>query len=274
MIMFVTAYSHRQKIRENKALLWILALYIVFITACGWTHFFDALMFYKPVYVANGYVRLFTAIFSAVTAISLVKVIPISLRIPIVLLEQKTLIRKQREWLRDTLDAITEGVLTFADDAKSFPTLQEPPTDTLHLDHPSKLSTIRKMVEKCADLAGLPLVRKEDAVAAVHECAMNALRHAGSGTVSCYVEPGALRILVADNGPGMDIDKLPLATLKRGYSTMGTAGQGWNIIIKIANKVHLDTAPGKTNILIDVGAEANTGNFVSDVLDLDSFPSL
>lgn len=54
----------------------IIVLFILFIVACGSTHFMDAAIFWWPAYRVSALLRLFTAIVSVTTVIALIKIAP------------------------------------------------------------------------------------------------------------------------------------------------------------------------------------------------------
>ena len=75
--MFYFAYR-----RRDLPFIRIFLMFAVFILACGTTHFFAAYTIYRPAYWAEGYVKAFTAIVSALTAIILIPRIPEAIALP------------------------------------------------------------------------------------------------------------------------------------------------------------------------------------------------
>jgi signal transduction histidine kinase/ActR/RegA family two-component response regulator len=68
--------------RRDLKLRWLLGLFGIFILACGTTHLMEIWTIWHPDYYAEGYIKLFTALVSAGTAISLWPLLPQMLRIP------------------------------------------------------------------------------------------------------------------------------------------------------------------------------------------------
>ncbi len=75
--MFYFAYR-----RRDLPFLKIFIMFAVFILSCGTTHFFAAYTIYRPEYWGEGYVKAFTAIISALTAIIFIPRIPEAIAIP------------------------------------------------------------------------------------------------------------------------------------------------------------------------------------------------
>lgn len=61
---------------------WILILFGIFILACGSTHLMQIWTIWRPDYIAEGFIKLFTALVSMGTAIALWPLIPLLLKIP------------------------------------------------------------------------------------------------------------------------------------------------------------------------------------------------
>ena len=78
--MFYFAYR-----RRDIPFFRIFILFAVFILACGTTHFFAAYTIYRPEYWVEGYIKAFTAIVSALTAIVFIPRIPDAIAFPSVI---------------------------------------------------------------------------------------------------------------------------------------------------------------------------------------------
>jgi signal transduction histidine kinase/CheY-like chemotaxis protein len=64
---------------------WMFWMFGAFIVSCGFTHFFEVVLFDRPVYYLAGYVKLTTAIVSWATVLGLIPVVPraLALRSPV-----------------------------------------------------------------------------------------------------------------------------------------------------------------------------------------------
>jgi anti-sigma regulatory factor (Ser/Thr protein kinase) len=257
-LVMVWAYrSHRRDLLLHAPTYLIFLLYTVFITACGWTHFFDALMFVDPVYRLNGVVRALTAIVSVATAVSLVQLVPRAITAPIKILSQQATLARQQAWLRDILDAATGGVLRLCFSSSQLPAPLAGSPAELTVASANDLAAVRRMVQRLTAEVGFARSRAQDLVTTAHEAAMNTLRHAGGGTVRGYWDGDRVQIWVEDHGPGIPLDRLPIATLKQGYSTAGTAGQGWFQVLSLADAAYLRTGADGTTVVLEMARETS-----------------
>ena len=71
-------------IRKRKDLpyAWLFTMGGVFIVACGTTHLMSAILIWIPLYWLDGYIKAFTAAISVATAIAMLRIIPLALRLP------------------------------------------------------------------------------------------------------------------------------------------------------------------------------------------------
>lgn len=248
--------AQKRNLQIARPLIALLLLYMTFIMACGWTHFMDALMFYLPVYRINGLIRALTGIVSFLTAVSLLRLIPQAITAPITLMTQKATLRQQQEWLRDILDAATGGVLHLCRTADDLPVPASASGPSVAVQGEADLRHVRTLVTKLAQATGLNRARTNDLVTACHEAAMNGFVHAGACTVRGFLDASGnrLQIWVEDHGNGIPLDHLPISTLKQGYSTAGTAGQGWFLILTLIDRAYLLTGAEGTRLIIEMNA--------------------
>ena len=84
------------------------------------------------------------------------------------------------------------------------------------------------------------------------EALTNAVKHAGGGTCRLYRKNHSIQFRVTDHGPGIDFAHLPKATLQAGYSTVGTLGRGFDVMLRRCDRVLLSTQPGNTTVVLEV----------------------
>jgi PAS domain S-box-containing protein len=104
--------------RRNLPFSGLLVLFALFILACGFTHFVDALMFNYPMYRLAGLVKLVTAVVSWATVVALIPVVPRALELAAAIGKAQSETRVHRALreapdtrLRDYITAILAGVL-------------------------------------------------------------------------------------------------------------------------------------------------------------------
>ncbi len=68
--------------RQDLPYKWLFTMGGVFIVACGTTHLMSAILIWIPLYWLDGYLKVFTALVSMATAIAMLKIIPLALRLP------------------------------------------------------------------------------------------------------------------------------------------------------------------------------------------------
>jgi anti-sigma regulatory factor (Ser/Thr protein kinase) len=98
----------------------------------------------------------------------------------------------------------------------------------------------------------------------ISEAITNILKHASQGNMKIVETDAKIHVLVEDSGPGFPLKLLPNTTLMAGYSTKKSLGQGFTLMMKMAELVLLSTVPdeGSTLILVfnrKAGAK-NAGN--------------
>jgi anti-sigma regulatory factor (Ser/Thr protein kinase) len=85
----------------------------------------------------------------------------------------------------------------------------------------------------------------------ISEAITNILKHAEDGKIIITRAGQNLYVIVEDKGPGFDLKLLPKTTLLAGYSTKKSLGQGFTLMMKMAQEVLLYTSPkGSTLILV------------------------
>ena len=163
-------------------------------------------------------------------------------------------VEKQRKFLRDMLFSMSEGRLRLCDSKAELP---DPITDKpVHAPIQLSKKTIRELrlqsIAACAE-AQIPADRENDFVTAVGEAAMNAVVHAGGGTGTVYAdkERGIAQIWIVDTGSGINEESLHRATLEKGYTTAGTLGHGFWMMLKTADHVYLLTGTEGTTVVLE-----------------------
>jgi PAS domain S-box-containing protein len=163
---------------------------------------------------------------------------------------------RQRMFLRDMLAGLTEGRLHLCDTASDLPVPLPPAGPPMPLVA-SSLQAFRGEVERVARAHEFPEIRWHDLITAAGEASMNAVVHGGGtgeGRVHAAPEPGSsgpLQIWIRDQGTGIAEEALHRATLERGYTTAGSLGHGFWMILKTCDRVYLLTGPTGTTIVLE-----------------------
>ncbi|WP_053220243.1 ATP-binding protein [Virgibacillus senegalensis] len=150
--------------------------------------------------------------------------------------------------------------------------------DVIYASTQGKFLLIKKAeVESCKDgelLCEIPVVEKADIPRARHlaeesflseglkkakimsynliisEAVTNILKHADKGKMFLYKLEDAFHVVIEDSGPGFPLKLLPKTTLMPGFSTKESLGQGFTLMMKMADQILLETSDkGSTLVL-------------------------
>lgn len=164
---------------------------------------------------------------------------------------------RRRILLRDMLLSLTEGKLRLCWSATELPApLSERQGEPVPLTSES-LRPFRWSVTEVTKSLGMPIERRFDLETAVGEAAMNAVVHAGGGEGMVYAdsESGTVQVWVRDQGHGIAEESLHRATLERGFTTAGSLGHGFWMVLKTVDRIYLLTGEGGTTVVLEQDRE-------------------
>ena len=159
---------------------------------------------------------------------------------------------QQRAFLRDILRSVTEGRLRLCETEGDLPVPLPANGDPIALTMPS-LRALRRAAQNAAIEAELTDERWQDFVAGVGEAAMNAVVHACDGVGEVRTELGRVQVWIRDKGEGIALDSIHRATLERGFTTSGTMGHGFWLMLKTCDACWLLTGPEGTTVVLQQG---------------------
>jgi PAS domain S-box-containing protein len=177
---------------------------------------------------------------------------------------------RERAFFREVLLSASQGRLHLCATTADLPEPLAPVGEPIDLTPPT-LSALRARIGAAAAGQGLSEDRAFDLITAAGEVAMNAITHAGGGSAQVGAGEGRVQVRVQDRGRGIAVADLPRATLARGYSTRGTLGHGFHLVLSTADQVWLLTGPIGTTVVID---QDHTPPLPAWVRDLEAAPSL
>ncbi len=153
---------------------------------------------------------------------------------------------------RDVLLTVTDGTLRLCETAADLPPRLALPCEPITLTPAGGLGELRRLIRQEALNLGFPEERWGDLVTAASEAGMNAVVHAGGGTVRVSTDGQAMvQVRVEDKGSGIEVERLPRALLEKGYSTAGTFGHGMKMMISVSDRVWLLTEPAGTIVVLE-----------------------
>ncbi|MDQ0352527.1 anti-sigma regulatory factor (Ser/Thr protein kinase) [Alkalibacillus filiformis] len=85
----------------------------------------------------------------------------------------------------------------------------------------------------------------------ISEAVTNVLKHALHGRLLIYKDGVQLRFVVEDEGPGFPLKQLPKMVLMSGYSTKRSLGQGFTLMMKLADRIFLETSSTGSTVIIE-----------------------
>ena len=174
----------------------------------------------------------------------------------------KANIARQQGLLRDMLASVTEGKLTLCYSPDDLPDPLVRFAEPVPLSASGGIRELRRHTLGACQAADIPEARRYDLETAAGEAAMNAVVHTGAGTGHVFTHPrGTVQVQVEDRGQGISVENLPNATLKRGYSSAGTMGHGFKMILKTVDRVFLLTGSKGTTVVIEQDRAAPLPNW-------------
>lgn len=165
--------------------------------------------------------------------------------------EQRNLESHKREFYRRTIEAATDGKLIICEKNEIYQ-LAGTAIKSWELSSKAQVSRAVSEVKDFALEAGMAGKRVYDYLGCLTEAAANVIKHAKNGTMSLHRTDDAVICVFADNGPGIMAMSLPNVALTRGYSTTGTLGMGYKVMIHFADRVYLSTGPEGTVVAIEM----------------------
>ncbi|MGZ0052243.1 ATP-binding protein [Brevibacillus gelatini] len=153
-----------------------------------------------------------------------------------------TVERKIWEVYRDVIYAVTQGkfLLVTKDELEKYK------EGTVLCEASVK---VRSDIPKAREIAKGCLLQTEfnhmqvtSLLLVISEAITNVLKHAEEGKMTIVQNERHVHVIVEDRGPGFDLKLLPNATLMAGYSTKKSLGQGFTLMLKMADQVLLNTS--------------------------------
>jgi serine phosphatase RsbU (regulator of sigma subunit)/anti-sigma regulatory factor (Ser/Thr protein kinase) len=154
--------------------------------------------------------------------------------------------------IADVLRLATQGKLQIVQEQKDLPGKLAFQANAVMLDIGENVRGLRRAVRDASMSAGLNEDFADSLEMAAGEAANNSLVHAVNGIGSVSWNPsGNVQVRIDDNGRGIPYDDLPRATLERGYTTAGTLGQGFWIILQSVKRCWILTSDQGTTVVLE-----------------------
>lgn len=163
----------------------------------------------------------------------------------------------KRDFYRLTILAATEGKLVIAE-REEIGLLSGALLGKWKIEGLQDVGVVRSEAISAAREAGMDESRVYDFMACVVESAGNAAKHAKTGEAALYRQDGKLLFVVSDSGSGISAMSLPDVALTKGYTTAGTLGMGYKVMVNFADKVYLATGSEGTTVALEMALHADS----------------
>lgn len=153
---------------------------------------------------------------------------------------------------RDVIFSVTQGKFNLLNESESNPISCEGNLLTeVKIVQPSDVNTARVLINKMLAQEKHSPEKINHAMLCISEAATNVIKHANYGVMQIRKIDNGIRVTIADEGPGMEMDKLPNMVFLNGFSTKISCGYGFGIINKFADKICLTTSRNGTFLAMD-----------------------
>ena len=153
---------------------------------------------------------------------------------------------------RDVIFAVTQGKFNLLNESESNPISCAGNLLTeVKIVQPSDVNTARVLINKMLAQEKHSPEKINHAMLCISEAATNVIKHANYGVMQIRKIDNGIRVTIADEGPGMEMDKLPNMVFLNGFSTKISCGYGFGIINKFADKIYLTTSRNGTFLAMD-----------------------
>lgn len=177
----------------------------------------------------------------------------ISIDVTDIIMAERKQKEKELEIYRDVIKAVTGGKLILMDEEESKKVAEE--GEAIVEQEIADSTDLQKLRVSLKDFLGqFNLSPREllHLLLCITEAATNALKHAGGGKVTVKYDADILKVIVEDEGEGIDFKKLPKATLMKSYSDSSTfsLGNGFTLMFRFTDRLYLKTSPTGTILIL------------------------
>jgi|GEM_PF-2790104 len=156
---------------------------------------------------------------------------------------------QMRRFYRETILSVTGGKLEMCDPMELEPLLATSEMRAA-VGEPNDVPVARNAVRDYIVAKGLDGAALDEFVVGVGEAMNNAVKHAPDGVVCAGTQRGEVWVAVSDDGSGIDSLLLPRVALQPGFTTKGSLGMGYTIMLDVADRVLLATDEQGTTVVL------------------------
>lgn len=165
--------------------------------------------------------------------------------------------RRMEEWrlYKSVLSIVTGNKLELLQDDELYSLIRgSDHQTTVPIKESTDLSRVRLAIKQALSFTDLSVKRILHFAVAVNEAATNTLKHGIGGFVKIYICPKEekCRVVVFDEGKGIELMDLPKAALMKGYSSTESLGVGFHVMLTYADKIYLNSSQQGTKIVLEL----------------------
>jgi putative nucleotidyltransferase with HDIG domain len=156
---------------------------------------------------------------------------------------------------RDIIFSVTQGRLLLADDLEINSFYESDLVAEATIKSKADVAHCREQVQKVLEALVIPDKLKFNLLLCTSEATTNVLKHSTEGQMKVFRHKDALRVIVKDNGSGIELSDIPKSTLLSGYSTKMSMGKGFSLLLKLMDRVIINTGPNGTTVVLEMKLE-------------------
>jgi HD-GYP domain-containing protein (c-di-GMP phosphodiesterase class II)/anti-sigma regulatory factor (Ser/Thr protein kinase) len=162
---------------------------------------------------------------------------------------------KMRKIYKDVIYAVTQAKMLLVEGDELEVHLKGDLAVAHPIHEPTDITKCRHIIDSLISPIITDPKRKYKILLCINECLTNVLKHAQQGEMKFYSTGDTFKILIQDNGNGIDLADLPKSTLMQGYSTKLSLGQGFKLMMSYSDRLILSTNSSGTSILLEFNKE-------------------
>lgn len=172
---------------------------------------------------------------------------------------------KMRKIYKDVIYAVTQAKMLLVEGEELVEHLTGNEEAAHPINEPIDITKCRHIIDESISASITDPKRKYKVLLCINECLTNVLKHAQQGQMKLYSTEETFKILIQDNGNGIDLADLPKSTLMQGYSTKLSLGQGFKLMMTYSDRLILSTNSSGTSILLEFNKEPQINSFIATV---------
>jgi putative nucleotidyltransferase with HDIG domain len=153
---------------------------------------------------------------------------------------------------RDVIFSVTQGKLLLADDQEINNFYQTDLVSEAAIKNKVDVAHCREKVQKVIDDLNITDKQKFNLLLCTSEVTTNVLKHSIEGQMKVFRHNDVIRVIVIDNGSGIELSDIPKSTLLSGYSSKVSMGKGFSLLLKLMDRVVVNTGPTGTTVVLEM----------------------